>query len=50
MKGINLEELDYPDIELLRTSQDGRIQHIRIRDNCTREEAVKQENSKTRDL
>ncbi|HZD36720.1 MAG TPA: hypothetical protein VE130_16060 [Nitrososphaeraceae archaeon] len=41
MKGINLEERDDPDIEILRTSQDGRIQHIRIRDNVTAEKAIR---------
>ncbi|MGA7368462.1 MAG: hypothetical protein WBX01_04985 [Nitrososphaeraceae archaeon] len=41
-----LEERDDPDIEILRTSQDGRIQHIRVRDNVTSEEAIR----RTRDL
>lgn len=46
MKGVSLDEQLDSDIEVLRTSQDGRIQHLRIRDNCTREEAY----NKTRNL
>lgn len=41
MKGINLDEQQDSEIEILRTSQDGRIQNIRIRDNVTREEAFR---------
>lgn len=46
MKGIDLTEQQDNDIEILRTSQNERIQYIKLRDNCTREEAY----NKTRNL
>lgn len=41
VKGIRLDEEQDSNIEILKQSPDKRIQHIRIRENCTREEAIR---------
>jgi ribosomal protein L37AE/L43A len=46
LNSINLNEQQDSDIEILRQSEDGRIKHIRLVNNCTKEEAY----SKTRNL
>jgi hypothetical protein len=41
VKAISLDEqLENSNIEILRQSDDGRVKHIRITENCTREEAL----------
>lgn len=46
VKGINLDDQQGSNIQILRQSADGRIQHIRITDDCTSDDAIR----KTRNM